>query len=185
LNKSSYISPKVEAREVPEKGGRGCFTTVPIASGEVIAVWGGVIVTLQQLNELPDDMQHRSIQIEEEFYLAPPEQAEVADYVNHSCNPNAGLRGQVVLVAMRDIPSSEEICFDYAMSDGGSYDEFECKCGSPSCRKFIRGDDWSRSDLWERYDGYFSPYLQIRIDKLRASDKMPIARSTNGNGHRG
>jgi hypothetical protein len=68
-------------------------------------------------------------------------------------------------VAMRDIAVDEEICFDYAMSDSSDYDEFECGCGSPNCRKRISGSDWKKPELQKRYKGYFSPYLQQRIDK--------------------
>ncbi|HMY16300.1 MAG TPA: hypothetical protein PKA58_08205, partial [Polyangium sp.] len=52
---------------------------------------------------------------------------------------NAGLDGQIVLRAMRGIVPGEEICYDYAMSDGSDYDEFECTCGTPDCRQQITG----------------------------------------------
>ncbi len=69
---------------------------------------------------------------------------------------------------LRNIKAGEELTFDYAMSDGSPYDEFECFCGSPNCRKKIRGDDWKIPELWEKYKGYFSPYLARRIAALRA-----------------
>jgi hypothetical protein len=75
--------------------------------------------------------------------------------------------GQIVVVAMRPIMPGEEICFDYAMTDGSPYDEFDCACGSPTCRGRVSGDDWRRPELWARYQGYFSPYLQRRIENLR------------------
>jgi SET domain-containing protein len=62
------------------------------------------------------------------------------EFVNHSCLPNAGIRGQVVLVAMRAIASDEEITYDYAMSDGSSFDVFACNCGAASCRRRVTGD---------------------------------------------
>lgn len=68
-----------------------------------------------------------------------------------------------------DIAPGEEICLDYAMCDGSAYDEFECGCGSPNCRGYVSGDDWKRPELWERYKGYFSPYLQRRIDRLKVN----------------
>ena len=36
------------------------------------------------------------------------------------------MRGNVMVVAMRDIAVGEELTYDYAMSDGSDYDEFEC-----------------------------------------------------------
>ncbi len=39
-----------------------------------------------------------------------------------------------------------------------------CLCGTGSCRQLIDGQDWRRPDLQQRYAGYFSWYLQRRID---------------------
>ena len=90
----------------------------------------------------------------------------LARYANHSCNPNAEpiiFRKRVFVRALRRIKPGEEITYDYAMSDGSPYDEFNCSCGSPHCRGHVSGEDWRRTDLWLRYAGYFSPYLQRRI----------------------
>ena len=68
---------------------------------------------------------------------------------------------------MRDIEAGEELTFDYAMSDGEPYDEFDCHCGADSCRGRVTGNDWKLPKLWLKYDGYFSPYLARRIENLR------------------
>jgi hypothetical protein len=90
------------------------------------------------------------------------------------------MSGQIGLIAIRDIEVGEEVCLDYAMCDGSDYDEFECSCGAPNCRGRITGEDWKRPELWERYDGYFSPYLQRRIAQLkkevRQESKTSLAR---------
>jgi hypothetical protein len=70
-------------------------------------------------------------------------------------------------VAMYRIVPVEEVCFDYAMTDGSPCDEFECGCGLSDCRGYITGSDWKRAELQERYKGYFSPYLQGRIVRLQ------------------
>jgi hypothetical protein len=77
------------------------------------------------------------------------------------------LSGQLALVAMRAIQPGEEVSFDYAMCDGSVYDEFLCECGAPNCRGRVAGDDWRNPALWDKYAGYFAPYLQRRIDALR------------------
>ncbi len=168
----SYCSPKLELRPCPEKGGFGLFAIEPISAGELLAMWGGQVVTGEQLQYLPIDRQTHGIQIHEDLYLIPVTHGEPADYFNHSCNPNCGLDSPISLVAMRDIEVGEEACFDYAMSDSSDYDEFECHCGAPNCRKTITGRDWMIPELQERYFGFFSPYLQRRIEKLREEFRL-------------
>ncbi len=81
---------------------------------------------------------------------------------NHSCDPNLGVRGQVVFVALRDIDPGEELTHDWAMTDDDDY-TLPCRCGSGRCRGVITGKDWQRKDLQERYHGYMSWYLDEKI----------------------
>jgi hypothetical protein len=177
-----FLSPKLEVRAEPDKGGFGVYAIEAVAAGEVVSVWGGYIVDAEQLAKLPHDVQQHSVQIEEGLYLATIGGAESADFINHSCDPNLGLRGQIALVALRDIEIGEEVCFDYAMTDCTPYDEFECRCGTAACRGTVRGDDWKLPELWAKYAGYFSPYLQRRIDRLAQEQGlviMPLGVSTS------
>jgi len=161
----SYCSPKLELRPCPEKGGFGLYAVEPIKAGDLLAMWGGQVVTGELLEYLPVERQTHGIQIQEDLYMVPVTHGEPADYFNHSCNPNCGMDSPISLVAMRDILVGEEACFDYAMSDSSNYDEFDCHCESQNCRKTITGRDWQRPELQERYFGFFSPYLQQRIGK--------------------
>ncbi len=177
-----FLSPRLEIRADPDKGGFGVYAREAVAAGEVVSVWGGYIVDAEQLDTLPHDVQQHSVQIEEGLYLATIGGAESADFINHSCDPNLGLRGQIALVALRDIEVGEEVCFDYAMTDCTPYDEFECRCGTAICRGTVRGDDWQLPELWAKYAGYFSPYLQRRIDRLAQEQGlviMPLGVSTS------
>jgi hypothetical protein len=69
---------------------------------------------------------------------------------------------------MYDIPSGSELTVDYAMIDGDPAERMDCACGAPECRKIITGSDWRLPELRRRYAGYFSRYLQDRIDADRA-----------------
>jgi uncharacterized protein len=83
-------------------------------------------------------------------------------FLNHSCEPNIGFAGNIVLVAMHDISPGEELATDYALFD--DYDgTMECRCGAHSCRGTIGGRDWQRLDLQRKYGTYFSSYLQRRM----------------------
>jgi len=163
---TGYISPKLEGRLIDNKGGRGVFAREKVRANDVLIVWGGEVVTGESLREMWEEKHRLSLQIEEDLYLVTANEGP-ADWVNHSCNANAGLVGQVVLVALRDIRAGEEICFDYATSDGSPYDEFECHCGAKTCRHHVTGDDWKLTELQVRYAGHFSPYIQRRIDAER------------------
>lgn len=149
-----------------DKAGYRVIARTAIQANELLVVWGGEIVNGVQLTHFTPTQQKRSIQVEDDLYLIPS-RVGPADYINHSCEPNAGLSGQICLVALRNIESGEEICFDYAMSDGSPYDEFECSCNAPTCRGYITGNDWRNPELWRKYEGYFSPYLQRRISRLK------------------
>jgi hypothetical protein len=150
--------------------GMGSFAAEPIAAGETVAAFGGYVMTGAELEHLDDDQRSRSIQIDEDLYMAPSVSPEPGDFVNHSCEPSCGLRGSVMVVAMRDIAVGEELTFDYAMCDSSPYDEFVCECAAPTCRRLITGGDWQDSELQTRYQGWFSPYLAERIEKLSIRD---------------
>jgi uncharacterized protein len=159
------MSPKLIPADVTIAG-RGTYARVAIATGEVVVAFGGHVVSGDVFAGLPAGRRSLSIQVADHLYLVGPEQPEASDMVNHSCDPNCGILGSSVLVAIRPISAGEELCYDYAMSDGSPYDEFACSCGTALCRGDITGDDWSRRDLIERYKGWFSAYLQARIDRL-------------------
>src|SRR5207237_1215753 len=75
-----------------------------------------------------------------ETYLDPGD--ENGRFVNHSCEPNAGIRksnNQLFLFAAQSIGSGDEILIDYStiLGDDDIW-TMRCKCGSPACRRTIR-----------------------------------------------
>ncbi|MCE9647441.1 MAG: SET domain-containing protein [Chloroflexi bacterium] len=163
----SYLNSKCESRDHVE-GGCGVFAKSPIEKGELVSLWGGRIVRRDELDPSMPRFTQRVLQVDEDLFLLTAEEPEPNDCFNHSCEPNLGFFGQIGLVALRRIEAGEELSFDYAMSDGGPYDEFDCYCGTSGCRKKILGNDWRLPELWARYDGYFSPYLARRIRSVRS-----------------
>lgn len=165
---TAYLTEKCEVRNRDVAGGYAVFARSVIESGELVGVWSGRIVTTDALDTLPEAIRHHTVQIEENLFLASTSENEPPDFINHACEPNAGLDGQIAIVALRRILPGEEVTIDYAMCDGSPYDEFDCACGSALCRGKVTGGDWRDPVLWKRYAGHFSPYLQRRIDALRA-----------------
>ena len=164
---TAYLTDKCEVQNRDVTGGKAVFAREVIEPGELIGVWSGRIVVAEELDELPEDIRRHTVQVQEGLYLASLSAEEAPDFINHSCEPNAGLDGQVAIVALHRILPGEEVTIDYAMCDGSPYDEFDCECGSSLCRGRVTGEDWRSPALWERYAGHFSPYLARRIEALR------------------
>ena len=161
----NWLTSKAEARPAGSKGW-GSYATEPISRGETVAGFGGWMVERNTLAEMSDDRQSRSIQVDHDLFLVSGEVPEAGDMLNHSCEPNCGVIGSAVIVAMRDIEVGEELTFDYAMTDASDYDEFVCLCGEGACRKVVTGSDWRDPVLQAKYHGYFSQYLVRRITAL-------------------
>lgn len=162
----SWFSEKTEVRPSPIHG-RGLFATDDFEQNEFAAVKGGHIIDRERLREVSAQLGAVEIQIADDLFIAPVTAAEREGsmlYTNHSCDPNLGLRGNIVFVARRAISSGEELTHDWCMTDNDTY-EVECRCGSPHCRHFLRGKDWQRRDLQRRYIGYFSTYLAEKMTK--------------------
>jgi uncharacterized protein len=164
----SYRSPKTEVRQ-SKIHGRGLFATADLAKNEIVAVKGGHIVERKMLcEEITPLLGPVEIQIDEDLFVAPvtEEERELSMlYLNHSCDPNLGVRGEITFVTMRGIHPGEELTHDWAMTDDDDY-SVECNCGAVNCRKLLTGEDWQLPDLQKRYDGYFSAHLARKIAQL-------------------
>lgn len=169
----TYRSPKTEVRQSPIHA-KGLFATRAIAKGEIVAAKGGHVLTKQAWTALERDLGPADIQISEDLFIAPVDQARRDGsmlYTNHSCDANLAIQGQIVLVAMRDVAPGEELTIDWATTDDGDY-EMQCGCGSAHCRGTVTGKDWMKKELQEKYQGWFCWFLQRKIDAL-PSDRRP------------
>jgi hypothetical protein len=165
----SYLSPKTAVQASPIEG-RGLFAVAPIAQGEIVAIKGGYIFDRQTRATIEKRLGPAEIPIADDWFIGPLHAEEREGgmiFSNHSCEPNIGVQGQIVFVAMRDIRAGEELTHDWATTDDDAY-EMVCHCGAPSCRKIVTGQDWQRQDLQEKYRGYMSWYLQQKIESRRA-----------------
>ena len=162
---SSWFNPKTEKRTSPIEG-RGLFARDAIAAGEIVAVKGGSIMDRATLAVVRAEISPADIQIEDDLYIAPRTAGEIEAnmlHLNHSCDPNVGVRGQITFVAMSDVSLGSELTIDYAMIDGDPSEQMPCSCGARECRKVITGNDWRLPQLRRRYVGYFSRYIEDRF----------------------
>ncbi len=131
----SYLSPKAEVRDSLIEG-KGLFAKGTIRKGEVVCIKGGYIFNRQTRDEAGRTLGPSEIPIADHFFIGPLNQEDRHGsmiYSNHSCDPNIGVQGQIVFVAMRDIQAGEELTHDWATTDDEDY-ELDCRCGAPTCR---------------------------------------------------
>lgn len=119
--------------------GHAVIAARPFAAGETILEFFGERLTAAELTGDHDFAEH-CLQIGADLFLGPS--GLVDDYVNHSCEPNCGLRfgERFFLFALRDIAVGEEITYDYSTSCTEEDWEMRCLCGAAACRGRIA--DW-------------------------------------------
>ena len=160
----SYTSKKTEVRK-SERQGFGFFAIEDIEKDEIVAIRSGHIVELEEAIRLDKEVGDFSLQISADHFLCPKANEEldkIALYINHSCDPNVGMDGQINYVAMRDIKAGEELCLDYAVAMNTEY-ELKCNCGSKNCRGIVSGFDWKKEELQNKYKGYFAHFVNKMI----------------------
>jgi uncharacterized protein len=166
LEACSFFSPKLTVRDC--RIGRGIFAVQPVAKGERLLDFStgpGKYLNTREAYLHEKAGNHYIIQVEDELYLVAVDGPEPNDFINHSCDPTCGVKGRVVFVAMRDIAPGEEITFDYCMTEAFPWYKLNCRCGTSLCRGLVTGEDWKKLELQARYSGYFSDYIQKKIDQ--------------------
>lgn len=150
------------ALKITSGKGEGIFATKAFNIGETV-------LKGQIEQSLSANHSHASQIGEHEYVL----HAGLVPKVNHSCNPNCGVRvnesGAHDFVAMKAIAIGTEITFDYAMRNYKTdYFPQQCLCGAKECRGIIMG--WVNLPLKkkEEYKGFVAPYL-LELDRKRAA----------------
>jgi len=129
--------------------GSGVFAKKNIKKGSLIIILKGKICSSEEISKRIKNKIERPadpLQIDASTYL---DLNEISRTFNHSCDPNAFIRGKNELVALRDIKKDEEITYDYSTTADEDEEElkneheiwycyFSCSCGSKSCRHIIK-----------------------------------------------
>ena len=148
--------------------GYGVFAKSPIKKSEILTIFGGYIIPIKKVKEIPKQLQEYCYQVHDNFFYGPVKKNEVSlgEHYNHSCNANSGFKDSITLVSIRDIKKEEEITIDYATSMTTHMFDFKCSCGSKNCRFYVTGDDWKIVKLQKKYKNYFQPYILEKIIRL-------------------
>jgi SET domain len=157
LDQSHRLQPAFETRTT--KLGRGIFACCSISAGMPLFEeddWADeaerrIFTTLSaaQFNNLSPPMRtlflrfaYNSAPDEITGTFQPEEVRHPANFINHSCEPNAGYNGGKAIVTLRRISAGEEIRMDYGTFSFSFDHNFNCACGTWGCRGTVRRDDW-------------------------------------------
>lgn len=114
--------------------GRGIFAKASIVPGEIICKMAGPLITLKEFFDKYEWNFSNPLQVGEDLYI---DLLEPYVCVNHSCDPNAGIRNNGILFAIKNISVGDEIFIDYSTVTDDVTWEMDCECGSKICRKKI------------------------------------------------
>jgi hypothetical protein len=113
--------------------GLGVFANRDIRPGEVILAFGGPVIDFAETKRRgPRECMPIQIGRNQYYDTQPP-----GVFVNHSCDPNAGIRNDRDLVALRPIRPGEEVRFDYSTTMEEHSFTMRCLCGAPKCRHVV------------------------------------------------
>ena len=119
--------------------GKGLFAKEEIKNNSKIAEFSGKSIHWKELVKIKDmKIRNNSVQISKSHFIISKGKI---NFVNHSCNPNAGILisgKRAILTAIKDINKDDEITFDYStnMYDDGW--DMKCNCKSKNCRDIIK-----------------------------------------------
>lgn len=147
--------------------GLGVYAKGTIRTGQSILRFRGPVITLAEALARPVD--GYPLQITRDTYL---DLREPEALVNHSCAPNAGLRG-LTLRALTEIPPGTEIFYDYSTTMDEDHWELPCACGSVRCRGVVRDFKYLPSGLQEEYLrlGVVQEFIASRLKALLSADR--------------
>ena len=165
---------KFITQETPK--GKGVFTSAPIRAREFLFSYrgSGPLLTYQEAKD--PSREAYCLQIGHDKYIWTTQSPQC--YVNHSCEPNTGLRNVTELYALRDIKTGEEVTCDYSATMDEDDWEMDCLCGTPTCRGRIRDFKYLSRELQQRY-------IQLGIVaafclKPRVSRSLPLSIAEGG-----
>jgi uncharacterized protein len=171
VGESGWTDPRVVTRRSAIEG-TGQYAAAPFRAGDVVSVWGGgsVISDAELRRIAASGHRYSSAAIGEDqnlLWSVVDSGDDGPGGANHSCDPNLWMQDERTVCARRDIAAGQELTIDYALVTISPDWRMACQCGAVLCRAVITGNDWQLPELQQRYAGHFSPFINIRISKLR------------------
>jgi SET domain-containing protein len=144
-SKNSPAGPRFVRRRSPIHG-YGIFARRPIAKGERIIEYKGLLINADQADgrypEIDTPPHTFLFDADDDLYIDAGVNGNSARWINHSCNPNCetvqeGRR--IYIEAIRAIRPGEELFYDYRITldqphNARARQKWVCHCGAPGCR---------------------------------------------------
>ena len=145
--------------------GKGVFALRDFEKDELILQVEGKVVETDNPASFPKEIQDHWFPFDKQGkkhkYVLPKAPWK---YLNHSCNPNAGIKNNREIVAIRPIKKGEEIVFDYAMNNIDDW-KMKCECGSKNCRKLVSNFEALDKETKKKYLDYVIDYIREKEAK--------------------
>jgi len=142
--------------------GKGVFTKRAFKRGEVIFIFKGKLI--KRVNKTKKDVfaNPMAIGVDKNTWVDPK---GFFQYINHSCDPNMGVKGKVTFVALKNIKPGDELTFDYSINEADINWSMKCGCGSRLCRKAIKSTQFLPKKTYRKYLPYIPRYFQKVYNK--------------------
>ncbi len=137
--------------------GKGVFTKEPFKKGEIVFILKGKFKKHHPKNSKESKNGPNWVGVGEDIWIDP---IDISQYLNHSCQPNMGIKGRVEFVALHNIKKDEELTFDYSITEMDEFWEFPCNCRSRNCRKILHSIQSLPKPVFKHYLPYIPNYFQ-------------------------
>lgn len=142
-----------------KRTGIGIFAKKNLKRGEVIFIVKGNLVHFIVRNKKGALYGDRWLSIKKNTWINPREDSPWY-FINHSCKPNAGIKGKISIVALKNIKKGEEITIDYSITEAEKLWSMKCNCGYKNCRKEIKSIQFLPEKIYRKYLPYIPKYIQ-------------------------
>jgi SET domain-containing protein len=136
-------------------GQKGLFAAADVAEGTVLLTYDGPIISRPT---------RLSIQIDDDRHIEGTDDSN--SFLNHSCDANAYVDWNALcLRAKRPIARGEEVTCNYFTTDYELHESFFCSCGSPSCKREIRGFRYLSSEEQQQLSPWLPRFLLSKLEQ--------------------
>lgn len=137
--------------------GNGIFTDRPIKKGQYVCRLKGKVFNWKYNEETDRDLGANWFGLGKDVWVDP---VFPLSHINHSCDPNLGMKGKIMFYALRDIKAGEELTFDYSISEEETSWRMKCGCGSKKCRKYMTAIQEIPKETFKKYLPFIPTYFQ-------------------------